>query len=65
MPLYGISLSFSVLHTIFFHNVPLAEEIAQDVFVRLYQDYPNIKRASHLVFSHLMFVVKKIPLERI
>jgi RNA polymerase sigma-70 factor, ECF subfamily len=43
------SLVFSIACHIL-HNVPLAEEIAQDVFVRLYQDYTKIKSSLHLIF---------------
>jgi RNA polymerase sigma-70 factor, ECF subfamily len=43
------SLVFSIAYHLL-HNVPLAEEIAQDVFVRLYQDYSKIQNSSHLVF---------------
>jgi RNA polymerase sigma-70 factor, ECF subfamily len=43
------SFVFSIAYHLL-HNAPLAEEIAQDVFVRLYQDYPRISSASHLVF---------------
>jgi RNA polymerase sigma-70 factor (ECF subfamily) len=43
------SLVFSVAYHIL-RNVSLAEEIAQDVFVRLYQDYSKISSAAHLVF---------------
>jgi RNA polymerase sigma-70 factor, ECF subfamily len=43
------SLVFSISYHLL-HNVTLAEEIAQDVFIRLYQDYSKIKSSSHLVF---------------
>jgi RNA polymerase sigma-70 factor, ECF subfamily len=43
------SLVFSIAYHLL-HNAPLAEEIAQDVFVRLYQDYSKIQNSSHLVF---------------
>lgn len=42
------SLVFSVAHHIL-HNATLAEETAQDVFFRLYQDYHRIKSSSHLI----------------
>jgi RNA polymerase sigma-70 factor, ECF subfamily len=43
------SLVFSIAYHLL-HSVPLAEEIAQDVFIRLYQDYSKIKSSTHLVF---------------
>jgi DNA-directed RNA polymerase specialized sigma24 family protein len=43
------SLVFSIACHVL-HNVPLAEEIAQDVFIRLYQDYSKITNSAHLVF---------------
>jgi RNA polymerase sigma-70 factor, ECF subfamily len=43
------SLVFSIACHLL-HNVSLSEEIAQDVFSRLYQDYHKIKSAAHLVF---------------
>ena len=42
------SLVFSIAcHML--HNSTLAEEIAQDVFFRLYQDYHRIQSAAHLI----------------
>jgi RNA polymerase sigma-70 factor, ECF subfamily len=41
------SLVFSVAYHML-HNTTLAEETAQDVFFRLYQDYHRIKNAAHL-----------------
>jgi RNA polymerase sigma-70 factor, ECF subfamily len=42
------SLVFSIACHLL-HNPTLAEETAQDVFFRLYQDYHKIKSASHLI----------------
>jgi RNA polymerase sigma-70 factor, ECF subfamily len=42
------SLVFSVAYHML-HNATLAEETAQDVFFRLYQDYHRIKNAAHLI----------------
>jgi RNA polymerase sigma-70 factor (ECF subfamily) len=42
------SLVFSVAYHML-HNTTLAEETAQDVFFRLYQDFHKIKSASHLI----------------
>jgi RNA polymerase sigma-70 factor (ECF subfamily) len=42
------SLVFSLAYHIL-HNPVLAEETAQDVFFRLYQDHHKIKSASHLL----------------
>jgi RNA polymerase sigma-70 factor, ECF subfamily len=42
------SLVFSVAYHML-HNATLAEEIAQDVFFRLYQDYHRIKSTAHLI----------------
>lgn len=42
------SLVFSIAYHIL-HNATLAEETAQDVFLRLYQDFEKIKNASHLI----------------
>jgi RNA polymerase sigma-70 factor, ECF subfamily len=42
------SLVFSIAYHLL-HSTPLAEEIAQDVFLRLYQDYHRIKSNSHLL----------------
>jgi RNA polymerase sigma-70 factor (ECF subfamily) len=42
------SLVFSIAYHIL-HNPALAEETAQDVFIRLYQDHHKIKSASHLI----------------
>ncbi len=42
------SLVFSIAYHLL-HSTPLAEEAAQDVFCRLYQDYHKIKTASHLI----------------
>jgi RNA polymerase sigma-70 factor, ECF subfamily len=42
------SLVFSIAYHML-HSTPLAEEIAQDVFLRLYLDYHKIESASHLV----------------
>lgn len=42
------SLVFSIaVHLL--HNTALAEEVAQDVFLRLYRDYDKIESVSHLV----------------
>jgi RNA polymerase sigma-70 factor (ECF subfamily) len=42
------SLVFSIAYHLL-HNPVLAEETAQDVFVRLYQDHHKIKSSSHLI----------------
>ena len=42
------SLVFSTAYHLL-HNPPLAEDIAQDVFFRLYRDYHKIRSSSHLV----------------
>ena len=42
------SLVFSVAYHML-HNTTLAEETAQDVFFRLFQDYHRIKNAAHLI----------------
>jgi RNA polymerase sigma-70 factor (ECF subfamily) len=42
------SLVFSIACHLL-HNTSLAEEAAQDVFLRLYRDYHKIRSASHLV----------------
>jgi len=42
------SLVFSIAYHLL-HNSSLAEEIAQDVFFRLYRDYHKIRSASHLI----------------
>jgi len=42
------SLVFSIAYHIL-HNPALAEETAQDVFFRLYRDYPKIKSDTHLI----------------
>jgi RNA polymerase sigma-70 factor (ECF subfamily) len=42
------SLVFSIAYH-FLHNPSLAEEVAQDVFFRLYRDYHKIQSASHLI----------------
>jgi DNA-directed RNA polymerase specialized sigma24 family protein len=42
------SLVFSVAYHML-HNATLAEETAQDVFFRLYQDYHRIKSTAHLI----------------
>ncbi|MBN2371897.1 MAG: sigma-70 family RNA polymerase sigma factor [Vicinamibacteria bacterium] len=42
------SLVFSIAYHML-HNVALAEDAAQDVFLRLYRDYHKIQSASHLV----------------
>ena len=42
------SLVFSTAYHLL-HNPSLAEDIAQDVFLRLYRDYPKIRSRSHLV----------------
>jgi RNA polymerase sigma-70 factor (ECF subfamily) len=42
------SLVFSIAYHIL-HNAALAEETAQDVFFRLYQDYHMIKSTAHLI----------------
>lgn len=42
------SLVFSIAYH-FLHNLSLAEEVAQDVFFRLYRDYHRIQSASHLI----------------
>jgi RNA polymerase sigma-70 factor (ECF subfamily) len=42
------SLVFSMAYHLL-HSVHLAEETAQDVFLRLYRDYDKIASASHLV----------------
>ncbi len=42
------SLVFSIACH-FLHNSSHAEEVAQDVFLRLYRDYKKIQSASHLI----------------
>jgi RNA polymerase sigma-70 factor (ECF subfamily) len=42
------SLVFSIAYHLL-HNRSLAEEVAQDVFLRLYRDYDKIESASHLI----------------
>ena len=42
------SLVFSIAYHLL-HNSSLAEEVAQDVFFRLYRDYHKIRSASHLI----------------
>jgi RNA polymerase sigma-70 factor (ECF subfamily) len=42
------SLVFSIAYHLL-HNPSLAEEVAQDVFFRLYRDYQKIQSASHLI----------------
>jgi RNA polymerase sigma-70 factor (ECF subfamily) len=42
------SLVFSIAYHLL-HNSSLAEEVAQDVFFRLYRDYHRIQSASHLI----------------
>jgi RNA polymerase sigma-70 factor (ECF subfamily) len=42
------SLVFSIAYHLL-HNPSLAEEVAQDVFLRLYRDYDKIESASHLI----------------
>ena len=42
------SLVFSIAYHML-HNPSLAEEVAQDVFFRLYRDYHRIQSASHLI----------------
>jgi len=42
------SLVFSIAYHLL-HNPSLAEEVAQEVFFRLYRDYHKIQSASHLI----------------
>ncbi len=42
------SLVFSIAYHLL-HNQSLAEEVAQDVFFRLYRDYHKIQSAAHLI----------------
>jgi RNA polymerase sigma-70 factor (ECF subfamily) len=42
------SLVFSIAYHLL-HNPSLAEEVAQDVFFRLYRNYQKIQSASHLI----------------
>jgi RNA polymerase sigma-70 factor, ECF subfamily len=42
------SLVFSIAYHLL-HNAAMAEETAQDVFLRLYQDFHKIKSAPHLI----------------
>jgi RNA polymerase sigma-70 factor (ECF subfamily) len=43
------SLVFSIAYHLL-HNASLAEEIAQEVFLRLYRDYHKIQSGSHLTY---------------